>query len=113
MRHHVSTHPRTPGFQFRKAMEEIGIGDFHISPVLVPWVGSYTCLEDKEASLSPPVANSLFLELASSHRRLFPLYTAESKSDTGDGFGAVFPDLFPSGVDIFTAELRPFSVPVK
>ncbi|KAK3889037.1 hypothetical protein Pcinc_006913 [Petrolisthes cinctipes] len=70
----------------------------------------YIFLLDKKESLSPPVARSLFLEHAFTHRESLPVYTNGSKSDVGVGFGVVSPDFchggrLPSVMSIFTAEL--------
>ncbi|KAK4316544.1 hypothetical protein Pmani_012319 [Petrolisthes manimaculis] len=115
------SHSRTPwsfGFWVRKAMEEMGIEDFQICPVWVsrvaPWflpeVFPCTCFTDKKESLPPPVACSLLLEHAFTHRESLPVYTDGSSSDAGFGFGVVFPDFcrggrLPSVLSIFTAEL--------
>lgn len=82
-------------------------------PRVAPWflskVHSWTCFQDKEESLLPPVARS-FLEHASSHKEFLPVLTNGSESDTGVGFGVVFPDFcrgsrHPSVTCIFTAGL--------
>ncbi|KAK3883722.1 hypothetical protein Pcinc_011979 [Petrolisthes cinctipes] len=114
-------HSRAPwpfGFRVRKAMEEMGIDDFQICPVRVPRVAPWllpevfpcTCFTDKKEFLPPPVARSLFLEHAFTHRESLPVYTDGSKSDDGVGFGVVFPDFCRGGrllsvMSIFTAEL--------
>ncbi|KAK3885203.1 hypothetical protein Pcinc_010547 [Petrolisthes cinctipes] len=114
-------HSRTPwpfGFRVRKAMEEMGIDDFQIClvkvPRVAPWLFSEvfpcTCFTDKKESPPPPVARSLFLEHAFTHRESLPVYTDGSKSDAGVGFGVFFPDFclggrLPSVMSIFTAEL--------
>ncbi|KAK3878414.1 hypothetical protein Pcinc_016998 [Petrolisthes cinctipes] len=100
-------------------MEEMGIDVFPICPVRVPRVAPLllpqvfpcTCFSDKKESLPPPVARSLFLEHAFTHRESLPVYTDGSKSDAGVGFGVVFPDFclggsrLPFVMSIFTAEL--------
>ncbi|KAK4328568.1 hypothetical protein Pmani_001044 [Petrolisthes manimaculis] len=121
MSNYYLLHSRTPwpfDFRVRKAMEEMGIEDFQIRPVRVPRVAPWllpevfpcTCFTDKKESLPPPVAHSLFLEHAFTHRESLPVYTDGSKSDAGVGFGVVFPDFcrggrLPSVMSIFTAEL--------
>ncbi|KAK3885204.1 hypothetical protein Pcinc_010548 [Petrolisthes cinctipes] len=65
---------------------------------------------NKSINLPPPVARSLLLEHAFTHRESLPVYTDGSKSDAGVGFGVVFPDFchggrLPSVMSIFTAEL--------
>ncbi|KAK3894956.1 hypothetical protein Pcinc_001312 [Petrolisthes cinctipes] len=97
--------PRPFGFRVRKAMEEMGIDDYQICPVRVPRVAPWllpevfpcTCFTDKKEFLPPPVARSLFLEHAFTHRESLPVYTDGSKSDAGVGFGVVFPDFCRGG----------------
>ena len=55
-------------------------------------------------------SHALFLEHCSSHSDSISVFTDGSKSDTGVGFGVVFPsfrrgDSLPAVVSVFTAEL--------
>lgn len=109
---HYFSHPRTQwplGFRVRKTMSELDITDFLIYLVRVNWlfpeVESWTCIENRNESLPPPMAHSLLLEHASCHSESLHVYT----NCWNSGFAVVFPDFYFVASDFL--QLHKFLLP--
>ena len=110
--------PKPFGFRVKSVMEALSIPSVPVCPFRIPRVGYWqipdvtVCdpvIECKRV-VPPVVSRSLFLDHFSSHSDSVPVFTDGSKSDTGVGFGVVFPSFcrggsLPTVSSVFTAEL--------
>ena len=82
-----------------------------IGPWLTPEVTVCKILPEGRSTLNPEVQRAFFLDHMCSHDGTLPVFTDGSKTNTGAGFGVVFPSFsrsisIPWVSSIFTAELR-------
>ena len=110
--------PKPFGFRAASIMTELSIPSTPVCPFRIPRVGYWqfpdislcSPVVDCKRNLPSPVSHDLFLEHSSAHSATIPVFTDGSKSDTGVGFGVVFPSFsrggsLPSIASVFTAEL--------
>ena len=110
--------PKPFGFRVASVMEQLSIPSLVICPHRFPKVGYWqfpsisVCgptITNKN-SLPECLSHASFLEHSSSHSGSIPVYTDGSKSESGVGYGVVFPSFcrgasLPGAASVFTAEL--------
>ena len=102
----------------RIILEDLEISEGKVLPVrysaFPPWklpsVEYCSCLIGYKKDSSDGVVRQHFLNHLESHNSSVPVFTDGSNSDTGVGFGVVFPDFnycgaLPANASVFTSEL--------
>ena len=110
--------PKPFGYRVRSVMSGLSIPCLPVCPHKVPRVGPWLLprvrfcksIPGGKGSLTSQESLAYFLEHSVTHEGSVPVYTDGSKTDTGVGFGVVFPSLNRGGTlsniaSVFTAEL--------